>query len=290
MDLLHLVDRLEELVAAAQKMPIGSRAIVDRRRLLDIVDQMRISIPQDVREAEDMVRHRDEVMREAEEEARIIVARAEQRAARLVEDHEIAVAARQRAQEIAVHAEARLEERIAEANQDIQERLADSRRLADEQMSAADAYARELLARLATQLHAFVNSVETGIEQLQPEDAPARRPSILDESDDEGWTLPRGAAYGGTAGSAGSVASYDDDLDEPDHEDDDDDERESGDRVGAPLPLRRAIEDEANLLRRPSRETPREQPAPVEPGVIDDFDLPSLDDDPTQARQSTTED
>lgn len=276
MDLLHLVDRLEELVAAAQKMPIGSRAIVDRRRLLDIVDQMRISIPQDVRDAEDLVRRRDEFIREAEEEARVIVARAEQRASRLVEEHEITVAARQRAQEIAVHAEARLEERIAEANQDIQERLSDSRRLADEQMAAADGYARELLARLATQLHAFVHSVETGIEQLEPDDAPARRPSVLDERDDEAWSLPPGTSLAEAALAA-----------ERDREGDDEDEqydRERGDRVGAPLPLRRAIEDEENLLRRPSREVPRERPAPVDPGVIDDFDLPSLDDDPTQAR------
>jgi len=283
MDLLHLVDRLEELVAAAQKMPIGSRAIVDRRRLLDIVDQMRISIPQDVREAEDMVRHREDLMREAEEEARMVVARAEQRAARLVEDHEITVAARQRAQEIAVHAEARLEERIAEANQDIQERLADSRRLADEQMAAADAYARELLARLATQLHAFVRSVETGIEQLQPEDAPSRRPALLDEGDDDEWSMPRGSSLGQAARAQAPFSEHElddlDDLDEPD-----DDYDEPSDRVGAPLPLRRAIEDEANLLRRPPRDVPRERPAPVEPGVIDDFDLPSLDDDPTQVR------
>ena len=40
MDLLHLVDRLEELIAEAQKMPIGNRVIIDRRRLLDMIDQM----------------------------------------------------------------------------------------------------------------------------------------------------------------------------------------------------------------------------------------------------------
>ncbi len=82
MDLLHLVDRLEELVGSAQKMPIGSRAIVDRRRILDIVDQMRVAVPQEVRDAQEMVTQRDELYREAEEEARLIIARAEERAAR----------------------------------------------------------------------------------------------------------------------------------------------------------------------------------------------------------------
>ncbi len=80
MDLLHLVDRLEELVASAQKMPIGNRAILDRRRLLDVVDQMRIAVPQEVREAQDIVAHREAIRREAEEEGRILLAQAEERA------------------------------------------------------------------------------------------------------------------------------------------------------------------------------------------------------------------
>lgn len=175
MDLLHLVDRLEELVATAQKMPIGSRAIVDRRRLLDIVDQMRIAVPQEVREAQDMIEHRDELARQAEEDAKIILARAEQRALRLVEENEITVAARARAEEIARQAEARLNDRIEEANQDIQERLADSRRVAQEQLDAADEYARELLQRLSKQIRSFARSVDAGIAQLEPARGGARR-------------------------------------------------------------------------------------------------------------------
>jgi hypothetical protein len=184
MDLLHLVDRLEELVASAQKMPIGSRAIVDRRRLLDIVDQMRIAIPQEVREAQDMILHRDELASQAEEDAKIIIGRAEQRAQRLVEENEITTSARARAEEIARQAEARLNERIEEANQDIQERLADSRRVAQEQLDAADEYARELLQRLSKQLRSFTRSVDSGIAQLEPVRGGARRASAAYEEHD----------------------------------------------------------------------------------------------------------
>ena len=168
MDLLHLVDRLEELVATAQKMPIGSRAIVDRRRLLDIVDQMRIAIPQEVREAVDMIERRDELIRQAEEDARVIVARAEQRAERMIDQHEVAAGAKRRAEEISQQTEMRLQERVEEANRDIQDRLTDSRQLAQEQLDAADDYARELLERLAKQLRSFTRSVDAGIAQLEP--------------------------------------------------------------------------------------------------------------------------
>lgn len=169
MDLLHLVDRLEELVAEAQKMPIGNRVIIDRRRLLDLVDQMRVSVPQEVRDAQDIVRDRDQIKRETEEESRLIIARAEEEVARRVDGHELTVAARERAQEIAQETEVRLEDRVRQANEDIQHRIEESRHLARQQMQAADEYARELLLRLDRQLQAFVGSVQSGIEQLEPE-------------------------------------------------------------------------------------------------------------------------
>lgn len=247
MDLLHLVDRLEELVGSAQKMPIGSRAIVDRRRILDIVDQMRVAVPQEVREAQEIVNNRDEIFREAEEEARLIVARAEERASRMVEQHELTIAARTRAEEIARETEARIEERVAEANDEIQGRVQDSRRVADQQMEAADEYARELLTRLEGQLQAFVRSVQSGISQLQqPAPAPAA-------------TTAPGAAAGFDHSDEESAIAVDEPVDvDPDVTED-------------------GLED---LLQRPALDE-MPDPPPAEPGVIDDFAMPQLDDEPT---------
>lgn len=268
MDLLHLVDRLEELVASAQKMPIGNRAILDRRRLLDVVDQMRIAVPQEVREARDIVAHRDSIRREAEEEGRILLAQAEERAARLVEQHEIAQAARHRAEEIANEAEVRLEERIAEANADIQRRIEESRQIAREQMRAADDYARELLIRLQRQLEAFSGSVRNGIDQLEPQAPTLRRDTaaapIVREPARQVREMRemREPAYEEHAPA----------FDQPSTE-----LRGAADR--SPIPLRREDEDDdlENLLRPRRRDTPATQ-APV---VIDDFEHELLDDDPS---------
>ena len=199
MDLLHLVDRLEELVGGAQRMPIGSRVMMDRRRLLDTIDQMRVAIPEEVREAQRIVTEHERLRREAEEEARLIVARAEEQAQRLVSDHVITRQAEENAQEFAHDAEARLVERISSANADIRERIDESRRLAEQQMRAADEYARELLQRLERQLQAFVNSVESGIAQLavqpRPETSPwdAVEAKLLDAEDGPGETGKGGA-------------------------------------------------------------------------------------------------
>lgn len=261
MDLLALVDRLEELVGSAQKMPIGSRAIIDRRRLLDLVDQMRISIPQEVRDAQAIVANREELHREAEEEARLVIARAEDRAARMVETHELTTAASKRAVEIARSAEARLEERIQQANNDIEQRIAESRRLASQQMDAADEYASELLGRLDRQLQAFVRSVQSGMAQLEAAEA--------SHSIREAGSATLSTAGTNGLGLADPLATSRGPVllrrDEP----------------IAGIPVDGELED--LLRRRPlfnaAPEPALRGPDDAAPVIIDDFDMPSLDDE-----------
>ena len=60
MDLLHLIDRLEEQIGEARRLPIGTGSVIDRRRLLDLVDQLRAAVPQQVREAHGVLEKRDQ--------------------------------------------------------------------------------------------------------------------------------------------------------------------------------------------------------------------------------------
>ena len=299
MDLLHLVDRLEELVASAQKMPIGNRAIVDRRRLLDIVDQMRVVIPQEVRDAQEIVAGHEALKREAQEEARMIVARAEEEAVRLVEEHTITNAARVRAVELAKSAEDRLQLRVEEANADIRERMDESRRLARQQMAHADAYAAELLARLERQLQAFTRSVRSGLSQLGTDDSVAPgQPSAAD--------APEIPDVLEASFEAKVVSPAADDLSRARNEryetSDEDESTRRAELVapgpiplhasppGRPLPVDTELE---NLLRshserrslpgrnaQPTVIRPRPGQRPDAGGVIDDYSLPPLDDEP----------
>ena len=270
MDLLHLVDRLEELVAGAQKMPIGNRAIVDRRRMLDLIDQMRIAVPREVREAQDIVAERDGIRREAEEEGRIIVAQAEEHASDLIEEHALTEGAKQRAGAIAAEAERRLEQQIEIANRDMQARIQESRRIAQEQMAAADEYARELLIRLERQLQAFQNSVRAGVEQLEPQ--PAYDPGFP-ALDDRAEDLARAA--GPASGLAASQASSTPPMPARASAFE---QRLPVDHGAAADEPEYATEDEEleDLLGR-QRSMRLEQ---ADPGVIDDFENQPLDDDP----------
>ena len=298
MDLLHLVDRLEELVAGAQRMPIGRRAIVDRRRLLDIIDQMRVAIPDEVRQAREIVAHTGAIRRDSEEEARLVVARAEEQGTRLIDEHHVTRAARLRAEEIAEDAERQLDDRISAANADIERRLDESRRLADQQMSAADQYAQGLLGRLERQLQAFQRSVHSGLEQLSqpldgepgaeggpagPDDAAAQAaaltdailaaagaaPSSLDEAErrasEQGEQHEQPEQY-----EQPLEVGFDDALDEALADPFDPPE-------GAPPPRRARL---GELIR--GLEAEPELVPPADPGVIDDFAMPPLDDQPDE--------
>lgn len=307
MDLLHLVDRIEELLATAQKMPIGNRAIIDRRRMLDIIDQMRIAIPHEVREAQEIVARRDHVLREAEEDRRLIEAQAQERASRMVESHEISQAARARAEEIAREAERRLQDRIDEANRDISQRIDESRSIAREQMRAADDYARDLLERLERQLGTFVKSVHAGIDQLEPtpqsiarsvpraeiREAPVREmaPPPVEYERERSVERPIERMPDRTierVAERDEPEDYDDRLDRLEQERFERERLEPTpppamarfDRAPIPFPRDEAEEGLENLLQpRRSRPVPSRE-ASSEPGVIDDFANEPLDDDP----------
>ena len=256
MDLLHHIDQIEELVANAQRMPIGGRAIVDRQRLLHILDQIRVAVPNEVHEAQQMIEERETLLRDAEEEAQLLVARAEELVTKLTGQHEIVRAAQVRAEEIAQEAELRAEERLAEVNAEIEGRISESRRFSEQQMVAADQYALELLARLDQQLDAFRQSVRSGLDQLEAPPATAGAPPPLARA---GSPLAAPVAPGGGNGNGNGHTGVHD---------------------PGPQRSRSAL----GTLMEPDAEAAADtEPAEGEQALIDDFAMPPLDDQPGAA-------
>lgn len=174
-DLLHLIDRLEEQIGEARRLPIGTGSVVDRRRLLDLVDQLRAAVPAEVREAQEVLDREREVLAQADEEAAVRLSRADEEAERRVSESEVAKAAEARAEQIIAEAHSEAERLLEEAKRQAEARSAEGGRLASEQMDEADRYALEMLRKLEQQLDAFAASVRAGIATLErkPEEAPA---------------------------------------------------------------------------------------------------------------------
>ncbi|MGH2605267.1 MAG: ATPase [Anaerolineales bacterium] len=144
MDILHLVDRLEELFNESRPIPLTHNVIVDEDRILEIIDQMRISIPEEVKKAQQVLAQRDRILAQAQEEANRTIALAKQKAEELMARDAIVQAAQARAEQI-----------LAQARADGEAIRRD-----------ADDYILESLGALEAELNRLVGQARNGISKL----------------------------------------------------------------------------------------------------------------------------
>ena len=52
MDVLQLIDKLEQLVNSGTRLPLSSRTVIDEQEFLDIIDQLRIMVPDEIKQAD----------------------------------------------------------------------------------------------------------------------------------------------------------------------------------------------------------------------------------------------
>ena len=191
MDILHLVDRLEELAAEARRMPIGQGVVIDRRRILELVDQMRSTVPWEIRDARDIVEQKEAILEEARREADGIVAKAELQVRDMLEENSLAQQAERQAQQIIERAEQRAQQLHDQAHEQVQARLRQAEFAATNQMDEADRYALEMLRRLEQQLSAFNATIRGGIDALEErtgeaqQQQPLQQQTYEDEYEDE---------------------------------------------------------------------------------------------------------
>jgi vacuolar-type H+-ATPase subunit H len=191
MDILHLIDRLEELVAEARRMPIGQGVVVDRRRILELVDQMRSSVPWEVREATEIVAEKDSILEEARREADGVLLRADMEAQERLDETALVQAAEREAQNVIARAEERAQSLLEDAQVQVQARLRQAEQTATNQMDEADRYALEMLRRLEQQLSAFSTTVRSGIGALEERtgEAAAAAAAYADEEPEPAGSL-----------------------------------------------------------------------------------------------------
>ncbi len=145
MDILHLVDRLEELLNQSRPLWFTRSVIVEEDRFLDIIDQMRVAIPEEVKKAQQIQAQRDRILAQAQEEANRTIAIAREKSDQLVERDAIVQTAQARAEQI--HAQARSE--------------------AEKTRIEADQYVVDTLTRLEVELDRYLNQVRNGIRTLK---------------------------------------------------------------------------------------------------------------------------
>jgi hypothetical protein len=158
--------------------------VIDRRRLLDLVDQLRAAVPAEVREAQEVLTRKEEILAQSDQEVALRLSRAEEEVARRVGESEVVRAAEVRAEQIIADARSQVERIIEDGKRQAEVRRGEGERLANEQMEEADRYALEMLRKLEQQLDAFKGSVRAGIDTLEkrPEELPVSPDSAAQAS------------------------------------------------------------------------------------------------------------
>ncbi len=104
-DVLYLLDELEELVGGGKRVPLSNRVMVEEADFLAIVDQLRVALPNEMKQAQRVIKERERIIGEAQDEASRIVQTARDRAEMMVSQNVILAEARQRGEEILRQAE-----------------------------------------------------------------------------------------------------------------------------------------------------------------------------------------
>jgi len=156
MDILQLVDRLEELFNESRPIWLTHSVIINEDKFLDIIDQMRISIPEEVKKAQQLYAQKDRILAQAQEEANRTIELARQKAAELIEKDTLVIEAKRRAAEI-----------LEQANRE-----------AEEIRNGADQYSHDVLAGLVEEMERLLNQARNGmmlLEQKSKKESPAKR-------------------------------------------------------------------------------------------------------------------
>lgn len=147
MDIQHLVDRLEQVLNDSARVPFSAYLFVNEDRIYNIVDQMRVAVPEEVKRANRIEAEKDRILAQAKEEAARIRELAKQEAGELVKRDAITASAQQRAENI----------------------LERARRDAEALRQDADAYVVNELSALEEELLRSLAVVRNGLRKVQGE-------------------------------------------------------------------------------------------------------------------------
>ncbi|HWI60316.1 MAG TPA: hypothetical protein VNT75_00615 [Symbiobacteriaceae bacterium] len=99
-EIMAMLDRLEDAIAQATKVPLTGKVLLDPDDLLGLIDEMRELLPQEIRDANRVARDREAILTEAREQAETTVREAQTLAARLTAEHSVAQEAQRQADEL----------------------------------------------------------------------------------------------------------------------------------------------------------------------------------------------
>lgn len=162
--IFELLNRLEELLDSAAKIPFSAKVILDQDEVLDILDRLRAELPEEYQKAQEVLAKREAVLLDARRQAADILGDARNQVSRMVDESEISRIARQEREAILTEADETASDIIGSANQ----------------------YAKSVLASLETSLRRVLDTVVRGQAELDESIREAAPAGDDDDGDQSG--------------------------------------------------------------------------------------------------------
>jgi vacuolar-type H+-ATPase subunit H len=155
-EILQLVDQLEAVLNRGWRVPFTASLMVNEEEYLRLIDQMRMSVPDEIRQAQRIIQQRDYILVQAEEQARQIVSEVQAKGVSAATGQSLPPGqSTMSGQDVIIAAQQRASSLIAEA-----------RRRTEQMQKEADEYALQVLQELARHLEATLTQVDNGIKAL----------------------------------------------------------------------------------------------------------------------------
>jgi len=137
LNILNLLDILEDELEKGIAIPFISKAMVDRDRCFEIIRDIRLNLPEEIKQGEWIKKERQRILEDAHQEAQTIINEAEQRIKAMVDENEIAQQAYQQSRRI-----------IENAQNSAKEIRLGAKEYADQLLQEVEAYLKEQLSIL----------------------------------------------------------------------------------------------------------------------------------------------
>lgn len=174
MEVLLLLDALEDIIEKASNLPLSSKVMVNREELIDIIKDIRIKLPDELKQAQWIKEERQKILIEAKKEAENIRRECDEKMGKIKEERQRILAGAEKEAEIFIQeADNRIKSMIDEneitkrANEQARGIISSAQQDAKKIRLGARAYADEMLAELGMRVEKILSTISSNRDELK---------------------------------------------------------------------------------------------------------------------------
>ncbi|WP_148133883.1 ATPase [Candidatus Formimonas warabiya] len=145
MDVMKLMDEMETIIDSGSRIPLLGKVLIDAEALLEYMDRIRASLPEEIKQAKFVNMEREKVLQDAQRRADKMLEEAENQARKIISEDQI----------------------MKQAQIEAEELLQQARKTSNEIKQGARVYANDMLHQLEINLEKALYTIKKGREELQ---------------------------------------------------------------------------------------------------------------------------